>query len=340
MALAARFHGVGDVRLHEESPPTPEPGQSLVAVTAVGLCGSDLHWYAEGGIGDAQLTRPLVGGHELAGVIRGGPRDGEPVAIDPAIPCGHCDMCARGHRNLCRNVIFAGHSNRDGGLQQLLAWPDELLYRLPDGVGAAEGAMLEPLGVAIHAFDLGHVQLGASAAVLGCGPIGLCLLQVARAGGAQRVIAADPLPHRRDAAARLGADLVLDPGAADYAAQLQDATGGLGVDVAFEIAGTDAAITAAVDVVRPGGRVVLAGIPSDDVSRFPAGTARRKGLSLVMVRRMKEVYERAMALVESGRVDVASLVSHRFPLEKVEDAFTLAVAREGLKVVVEPNPDA
>src|SRR3954467_11518146 len=121
MALTARFHGVRDVRLADEPVPVPGPGESLVEVAAVGLCGSDLHWYTEGGIGDARLTRPLVGGHELAGVIRGGPRDGRRGAIDPSIPCLHCDMCARGHRNLCRNVIFAGHSTRDGGLQQLLA---------------------------------------------------------------------------------------------------------------------------------------------------------------------------------------------------------------------------
>lgn len=337
MALAARFHAAHDIRLSDEPAPVPRPGESLVAITSVGLCGSDLHWYADGGIGDARLSRPLVGGHEIAGVIRGGPRDGQRVAVDPSIPCLHCDMCERGHRNLCRNVAFAGHSDRDGGLQQLLAWPEHLLYEVPDAIGAAETAMLEPLGVAIHAADLSHAKIGATTAVIGCGPIGLCLVQLLRVYGARSVLAADPLPHRREAAARAGADVVLDPRDGDYTEQLLAATDGAGVDLAFEVAGTDAAITAAVDVVRPGGRVVLVGIPSSDTSSFPASTARRKGLSLVMVRRMKEVYPRAIALVASGRVDVSSLVSHRFPLDRVADAFEAGVARRGLKVVVEPG---
>lgn len=306
-------------------------------MTAVGLCGSDLHWYVEGGIGDATITRPLVGGHELAGVVRGGRRDGQRVAVDPSIPCRHCDMCDRGHRNLCRNVRFAGHSNLDGGLQQFLPWPDDLLHELPGAMSDAEGAMLEPLGVALHAVDLGHVPVGVSVAVLGCGPIGLCLLQVARLAGAATVVAADPLAHRRDAAARLDASIVLDPQSPSYTELLTDATHGVGVDVAFEMAGTDEAITAAVDVVRPGGRVVLGGIPSTDHSSFPASTARRKGLTIVMVRRMKDVYPRTIAMVRDGRVDVASIVSHQFPLDEVQDAFTLAVARAGLKVVVTPN---
>jgi L-iditol 2-dehydrogenase len=337
--LAARLHKAGDVRLTREPRPVPPAGRSLVEVTAVGLCGSDLHWFAEGGIGDSLIEAPLVGGHEMAGVIRGGARDGEHVAIDPAVPCRACDMCWRGHPNLCRNVVFAGHSNCDGGLQQYLAWPDHLLHRLPDGLSDADGAMLEPLGVAVHAVDLGHVQPGNSVAVLGCGPIGLLLIQVVRAAGARRVVAADPLAHRRLAAERYGADRVLDPAADDYREALAKFSDGLGVDVAFEIAGNDEAIAAAVDAVRPGARVVLAGIPSTENSAFPASTTRRKGLTIALVRRMADVYPRAIALVQAGSVNVRDLVSHRFPLTEIETTFTTAVAREGLKVLVEPARD-
>lgn len=332
----ARLHGIRDLRLSDEPLPADAPGTSLVEITAVGLCGSDLHWYSEGGIGDDLLTRPVVGGHEFAGVVRGGPLDGRHVAVDPALPCGHCDLCLAGHRNLCRNIRFAGHSVTDGGLQQFLRWPTELLYPLDDRLSDSDGAMLEPLGVAIHAFDLGHVALGATVAVLGCGPIGLCLMQVARAGGAAAVLAVDPLEHRRAAAQRLGADLVLSSEAPDLSARLDAATAGRGVDVVFEAVGNDAAVATAVAAARPGARVVLAGIPSTDTTSFPAGTARRKGLTLVLVRRMKDVYPRAMALVESGLVDVTSVVTHRFPLTAVQEAFEVAVAREGLKVVVEP----
>jgi L-iditol 2-dehydrogenase len=313
--LAARFHAARDLRLAEE--PTPVPAE-------------------DGGIGDARITHPLVGGHELAGVVEGGALDGVRVAVDPAVPCLACDLCLRGHPNLCRALVFSGHATRDGGLQRYLAWPTTRLHPLPDALTDADGAMLEPLGVAVHAVDLGHVPLGGSVAVIGCGPIGLLLIQVARAAGAARILAADLLEHRRLAATERGADEVLDPADDGYASGLAAFTAGLGVDVAFEVAGTDPAIAAAMDAVRPGGRVVLAGIPGTEASAFPASVARRKGLTIVMVRRMKEVYPRAMALVLAGRVDVRGLVTHRFPLTAAREAFEVAVTRPGLKVVVEP----
>jgi L-iditol 2-dehydrogenase len=334
--LTARFHAAHDLRVGEEPMPVVAEGDSLVRITAVGLCGSDLHWYEDGGIGDARITRPIVGGHEMAGVVEGGPDGGVRVAVDPAIPCHRCDLCLRGHPNLCRALVFAGHATRDGGLQNYLAWPTGRLYPLPETLSDADGAMLEPLGVAVHAVDLGHIPLGGSVAVIGCGPIGLLLIQVARVAGAARVLAADPLPHRRLAAETRGADEVLDPADDVYGSRLADFTAGLGVDVAFEVAGTDPAIAAAMDAVRPGGRVVLAGIPSTETSSFPANVARRKGLTIALVRRMKEVYPRATALVLAGLVDVRGLVSHRFPLTQVQDAFVAAVARQGIKVRVEP----
>jgi len=334
--LTARFHAARDVRLAEEPTPVPAEGESLVRITAVGLCGSDLHWYDEGGIGDARITHPIVGGHEMAGVVVGGPLDGVRVAVDPAIPCHRCDLCLQGHPNLCRALVFAGHGTRDGGLQRYLAWPTERLHPLPEALSDADGAMLEPLGVAVHAVDLGHIPLGGSVAVIGCGPIGLLLIQVARAAGAARVLAADPLAHRRLAAEKRGADEVLDPADDAYPARLAAFTAGRGVDVGFEIAGTDPAIAAAMAAVRPGGRIVLGGIPGTETSAFPASVARRKGLTIALVRRMKDVYPRATALVVAGLVDVRGLVSHSFPLTEVPDAFATAVARRGLKVIVAP----
>ena len=311
------------MRLRDEPQPVPGPDESLVRVTAVGLCGSDLHWFGEAGIGDAVLRDPLVLGHEFAGVVEGGPLDGRRVAVDPAISCGACAQCLSGNRNLCPNVRFAGHGANDGGLREYLTWPTRLLVPLPDSISDAGGAVLEPLGVAIHAFDLGHVRVGASVAVVGCGPIGLLLVQVALAAGAATVVAVDPLPHRLEAAQSYGAVPV--PDAVPE------------VDVAFEVAGADDAVRTAMRAARPGARVVLAGIPANDATTFPAGLARRKGLSLVLVRRMKDVYPRAIRLVEQGHVDVDSLVTHRFPLERAQEAFVSASARVGLKCLVEPQ---
>ena len=332
---ALRLHGPGDLRLHEESAPEPGEGELLVRVTAVGLCGSDRHWLAEGSIGDAVLTRPLVLGHEFVGTVDSGPRAGERVALDPAVPCGRCAVCCTGRPHLCPELRFAGHGSTDGALRTLMAWPERLAYRLPDSLPDAEAALLEPLGVALHALDLGHVEPGTTAGVFGCGPIGLLLVQALRAAGATAVLATDRLPHRVAAAAALGATDAHEAGGRDLPMRLP---GGIGVDVAFEAAGEDAALAEAIDAVRPGGRVVIVGIPDGDRTSFAASTARRKGLTLLLCRRMEPAdLPRAIRLAESGRVELAPLVSERHSLSEWKDAFEALLERRGLKTIVEPQ---
>ena len=328
---AARLHAAGDLRVGEEPTPAADAGMSLVRVTAVGICGSDLHWWDEGAIGDATLAHPLVLGHEGAGVIAEGPRQGERVAIDPAIACGTCRACRDGYENLCYRIRFAGHGGTDGMLREYMAWPTDLLHPLPDGVSDADGALLEPLGVALHSAELGHLPFAGTASVVGCGPIGLLLIGVLKAAGASSVLAVEPLAHRREAAAKYGADLVAEPGSLP----LRELAGA-GVDVAFEAAGTDEAVRLAVESVRPGGRVVLAGIPGDDAIRFQASVARRNGLTIAMVRRMNRVYPRAISLAARGAVDLGSLVSSRAGLGSAAAAFREAARRTGLKVLIEP----
>jgi L-iditol 2-dehydrogenase len=329
----ARLHGVRDVRLHEEEPPTPGPGEALVRVEAVGLCGSDLHWFEEGGIGSSRIGRPIVPGHEMAG--RTG--DGRLVAIEPAIPCGRCALCLEGHSNLCPTIRFSGQGEDDGSMREWMAWPERCLFPLPEIFTPADGAMLEPLGVALHAVDLAHVRTGTCVGVFGAGPIGLLCLQAAKAAGAARLVATDiaSRPHRLEAARALGAEAFAAEGGREAKAILE-AVGGHGLDVAIEAAGVQAAVDAAAEAVRPGGRVVLAGIPSEERTSFEASTARRKGLSFVMVRRMRHTYPRAIALLAAGRVDLRSVVTHRFPLAEAAKAFEVAASRQGLKVVIEP----
>ena len=320
----------------EEPAPVPAPGEELIRVTAVGICGSDLLWLATQGIGDARLDAPLVLGHEFAGVVDSGEYKGRRVAVDPAVSCGRCRFCLAGHPNLCLSVRFAGHGHVDGALRDYVSWPASCLYPLPEGISDAEGAMLEPLGVAIHALDLGRVRIGASVGVFGCGPIGLLVVQLARMAGADRIIATDVLPHRLELAARMGATHALLAGGDEERAVIGEATDGLGVDTAFEMSGEDAAVADAVDAVRPGGVVVLAGIPEDDRTGFRASTARRKGLTMMLVRRMKHTYPRAMRMAAQGLVDLNTVISHRFPLTEYETAFSLALERKGAKVIVEP----
>ena len=326
-----RLHAHGELRLHDELEPAPVAGEALLRVKAVGICGSDLHWFTEGGIGDAQLTYPLVLGHEFAAITEAGKR----VAVDPAIPCGECEFCQQGHPNLCPQVNFAGHGTQDGALREWMTWPRNCLHPLPDELSYADGAMLEPLGVAIHAVDLGKLRAGMTVGVFGCGPIGLLIVQLARLSGASKIVATDVLPHRVEAAKHFGAHQAFLAEAGHEPGMIRATTDGRGVDVAFEAAGEQEAIDVSVATVIPGGKVVLTGIPADDRTLFSASVARRKGLTIKLVRRMKHTYPRAIELVSKGLVDVRSLVTHRFPLEQAAEAFRLAQRREGLKITIE-----
>jgi len=326
-----RLHARADLRLHEEPDPIPGAGEKMLQVKAVGICGSDLHWFAEGGIGDAQLEHPLVLGHEFAGITESGQR----VAVDPAIPCGKCEQCQQGNPNLCPQVVFAGHGAQDGALREWMAWDERNLFPIPDTFAYIDGAMLEPLGIAMHAVDLAHLEEGMTVGVFGCGAIGLLIVQLARLSRAANIIATDKLVHRTEAAGSLGATkAILAEGGAEIQ-EVMAATGGRGVDIAFEVAGEQEAVEISFASVLPGGKVILAGIPANDCTSFPASVARRKGLTIKMVRRMKHTYPRAIELVSRGLVNVHSLVTHRFPLVKAAEAFAAAQRREGIKVIIE-----
>jgi L-iditol 2-dehydrogenase len=326
-----RLHAHGELHLHDEPEPVPVAGEAVVRVKAVGVCGSDLHWFSEGEIGDAKLEHPLVLGHEFAGETE----DGQRMAVDPAMPCGHCEFCERGHPNLCENMLFAGHGKTDGALREYASYPPRCLFPLPDSLSFADGAMLEPLGVAIHAVDLGKLRAGMSVGVFGCGPIGLLIIQMARLSGASNILATDVLPHRVEAARRFGADQAILAEAGRELDAIRTATNGRGVDVAFEAAGEQEAVDVSIAAVLPGGKVILVGIPSDDNTSFRASTARRKGLTIKLVRRMKHTYPRAIELVLKRLVDVRSIITHRFPLEEAREAFRVAERREGLKIIIE-----
>jgi L-iditol 2-dehydrogenase len=273
----------------------------------------------------------LVLGHEFAGETE----DGQRVAIDPAIPCGHCEFCEIGHPNLCDNMIFAGHGKHDGALREYGSYPTRCLFPLPDSLSYADGAMLEPLGVAIHAVDLGKLKAGMTVGVFGCGPIGLLVIQMAKVSGATNIVATDKLPHRVKAAKKFGADQAFLVEDNSQLSEIRAATQGRGVDVSFEAAGVQEAVDDAFAAVRPGGKIVLAGIPGNDKTSFSAAVARRKGLTIKLVRRMKHTYPRAIELVSKGLVDVRSIVTHSFPLTQASDAFRMAERRDGLKIMIE-----
>ena len=330
-----RLHGANDVRIHHEPEPKPATGEELVRITAVGLCGSDLHWYEDGGIGGDVVVEPLVLGHEMGGVIETGPRSGERVVVEPADPCGTCAVCRAGDANLCPDVKFCGHAPINGGLRALMAWPQRLLLAIPDSIEGDDVALLEPLGIALHAIDLGHFRAGQSAAVMGTGPIGLLIIRALRAAGAGRIIATDAKAHRVEAALASGADEA-------YLTEADGLPDGIKtwepVDVAFEAAGEDMALEAANIAVRRGGRVVVVGIPPTNRHAFTARYARGKGLTMSFSRRMKAHHMlRAIELVDYGTVSLDGLISSTYPLSEAARGFDDLVARSGLKIIVKPT---
>ncbi len=324
---AARLHGMRDLPR-----PTPGPGQVLVKIAAVGVCGSDVHYYQDGRIGDQVITAPLVLGHECsAWVAETGPgvaglTPGQLVAVEPAIPCGRCEPCLEGNLNLCLNMRFFGTPPIDGVFCEYTVVPAENCFPLPPGLTPEDGALLEPMGIALHSVGLAPLKAGQVVAVLGAGPIGLLIAAVARASGAGPIYMTEPLAARRQFALAYVADAVFDPTTQDVVAEILAATGGRGVDVAYEAAGAPQTPNQAASITRRGGEVVIAGIPADDTMVMRAFTVRVKELTIRLVRRMRHTYPRAIRLVERGAVQLRPLVTHTFPLERIGAAFELVSA--------------
>ena len=338
--LAARLYGPKDLRLnHIDLPTQPGPGQILLKVKAVGICGSDLHTYEDARIGDTIVQQPLILGHEFGGeVLAVGPdasdgnddllQPGLRVAVDPASPCYRCEMCEAGHPNLCRRLHFCGLWPDDGALQEQMIVRARDCFPVPDTISDPGIALLEPLGVALHAVDLGKLKLAKSVVVLGCGPIGLMIVKLARLSGADPIYAFDCFPWRVEKALQWGASAAWTIESGDLVERIKSVTGGRGVDVAFEAAWADHSIAQAAEMARLGGRLVLVGIPSDDTMGMKHSTARRKGLTIMMSRRMRHTYPRAIHMAETGMIDLDDLVSHRFPLAQADKAFAMNFAYE------------
>jgi L-iditol 2-dehydrogenase len=345
---AARLYGAKDIRVEQiAAPREPRAGEVAIRVKAVGVCGSDLHTYADGRIGDTAVQSPLVLGHEFGGVVEAVGaealdgldqplRVGQRVAVDPAVPCWRCEMCEAGHPNLCRRMHFCGLYPDDGALQETMIIQARTCFPVPDEVTDAGAALLEPLGVALHAADLAKIKLANSVAVLGCGPIGQMIIRLARMGGADPIYAFDCFPWRVERAKAWGASdaWALD---ADPVARIHELTKGRGCDIVFEAAWADHSVAQAAEMARLGGRVVLVGIPSDDALTMKHSTARRKGLTILMSRRMKHTYPRSIRLATSvpDKIDLDAMISHRFALRQTPDAFALNTAYgDGVQKIV------
>lgn len=345
--LAAVWHGARDVRVMDVPAPAPGPAEVAIQVAYCGICGSDLHEYADGPHAipvdtphpESGRMAPLVLGHEFSGTITAaGPdvrdlRPGDRVAVEPHYRCGTCPRCRAGEYNLCRHFGFAGLMG-DGGLAELAVLPGYMVHRLPAAVSLRQAAVFEPAAVALHALHRAQLQDGETVAVAGLGPIGLLIVQLAALRGAGRVVAADPSPRRRQLARQLGAEEVTDGAAAG---PLRTAAGGEGADVAFEAAGTGQALRHCLEATRRGGRVTLVGLGGTvAIDSFALVNNEQSIIASVGYR---AVYPELIRLVAGQGVDLTAIVTATIPLrDVVRDGFeALRPATEQVKVLVRPG---
>jgi len=300
-----------------------------VRVDATGICGSDLHSYAEGAVGDTPCVYPMVLGHEPAGTVEKvgagvtGWSAGDRAALEPAIYCYHCEFCRRGRHNVCANIRFLSTVGHPGFFREFVNLPVANVLAIPPGISAPMGTLVEPLAVALHSMRFAAIQPGDTVAVLGAGPIGLLTIACLKAAGAGRIWSVDPVGHRRELARHMGADVALNPAEGDVVRQIQADTANRGVDCAMDCAAKEQTINQAIHAARNAGRVVLTGIHSEAVVGFEVSPMRRKELAIFNVRRSLHESEAALEMLVEKPEFFEPLLTHTRPLAKIAEAFAI-----------------
>ncbi|MDR2373593.1 MAG: NAD(P)-dependent alcohol dehydrogenase [Bifidobacteriaceae bacterium] len=326
----------GDLALEDVPTPAPAPDQVVVKVGAVGICGSDVHYFKHGRIGDFVVDAPIILGHEAAGtIVEVGTgvdpgRIGQRVSIEPQRACRVCAQCKAGRYNLCPAMEFYATPPVDGAFSEYAVIQHDYAHPLPDAVSIEAGALCEPLSVGIWTALKAGIRPGSSVLIAGAGPIGVIMAQVARAYGASRVVSSDPIAQRRERATRLGATDAIDPAASDIAKL------GLDVDVFIDAAGNEGAVRDGIMALGPNGRAVLVGMGADDML-LPVSRIQARELIVTGIFRYANTWPVAIDLVASGRVDMDALVTQTFGLSEVPAALTASGDPKNLKVVVYPD---
>jgi len=332
---AAVLHKALDMRIEEVDIPEIGPNDVLVGIRSVGICGSDVHYYLHGRAASFIVTKPLILGHECAGeVVEVGEgvrrvEVGQRVVIEPGFPCRKCRFCKEGRYNLCKDIRFYGTPPDHGAFAEYASASEENVYLMPDEMSYEEGAMIEPLAVGMMATKRGVASVYDTVAVLGSGPIGLMCLQAAKAHGALDIYVTDIVRYRLKYAERLGAKAVVNPEKEHLVERFTELTDGEGVDVAIEAAGSVSALQQAFDIVKPGGRIILVGIYPTMEFQGPLGNILTKELDVRGVWRYANVFQRAIKCVSDGEIDVKSLITHRFTLDKILDGFETQIKKIG-----------
>ena len=328
----AVMEGIGKMGYTRRPIPTPKADEVLVKLEYVGICGSDMHYYETGAIGDYVVEPPFVLGHEPGGtVVEVGSnvkhlKVGDRVALEPGKTCGRCEFCRQGKYNLCPDVVFFATPPVDGVFQEYAAHEAALCFKLPDNVSTLEGALIEPLAVGFHAANQGGAHAGQTAVVMGAGCIGLVSMMALKAEGVSRVYVVDVMAKRLEKALELGADGVINGREEDAVEAVRRLTGGAGCDLVIETAGTEITTRQAIHMTKKGAVIVLVGYSKSGEMTLPMSLALDKELTFKTVFRYRHIYPMAIDAVAAGRVNLKGIVTDIFDFEDIQNAMDRSVA--------------
>ena len=329
---AAVMEGIGKMGYTRRPIPTPKADEVLVKLEYVGICGSDMHYYETGAIGDYVVKPPFVLGHEPGGTVVGVGshvthlKVGDKVALEPGKTCGHCEFCRQGKYNLCPDVVFFATPPVDGVFQEYVAHEAALCFKLPENVSTLEGALIEPLAVGFHAANQGGAHAGQTAVVMGAGCIGLVSMMALKAEGVSRVYVVDVMAKRLEKALELGADGVINGKDEDAVEAVRKLTGGAGCDLVIETAGTEFTTRQAIHMTKKGASIVLVGYSKTGEMTLPMSLALDKELTFKTVFRYRHIYPMAIDAVAAGKVNLKGIVTDIFDFDDIQNAMDRSVA--------------
>jgi len=325
--------GIRQMEMREVPDPViARPKDVKIKMKVLGICGSDIHYYTQGKIGSQKVVYPFTVGHEGAGVVvdTGSAvkkvRPGDVIAIEPAMPCWECDQCLSGRYHTCRKLKYLGCPGQaEGCLSEYLLMPEESCFPLPEKLTADQGAISEPLSIGVYSVKQSGIAKGAKIAILGFGPIGMSVALAAKAIGAGKIYVTDKLDERLAIAEKESVSCTLNPGKKNIVEKIREKEP-FGLDAVFECCGQQEALDQSVDIVKPGGKIMVVGIPEFDRWSLNVEDTRRREISLHFVRRQVNCVGQALEMMESGRINVGNMITHRFPLGKAKAAFDMVAA--------------
>lgn len=327
----AVMEGIGKMGFEEREIPKPKDDEVLVKLEYVGICGSDLHYYETGAIGDYIVEPPFVLGHEPGGVVVEVGKNvshlkaGDRVALEPGKTCGHCEFCKEGKYNLCPDVVFFATPPVDGVFQEYVAHEADLCFKLPENVSTLEGALIEPLAVGFHAAIQGDAHLGQKAVVMGAGCIGLVSMMALKARGVSEVFVVDIMDKRLEKAMELGASAVINGARENVEERIKELTKGKGADLVIETAGTEITTRQAIHIAKKGSNIVLVGYSKSGEMTLPMSLVLDKELTFKTVFRYRHIYPMAIEAVAAGKVNLKGIVTNIFSLDEAQEAMDYSV---------------